>query len=143
MSMSFPEDDSQPLAQLQQDGLVANECYPQMLVNDPSFAILNSDPYFLRNARTPYAAFADNHIDPNLINGRTAPFPKNGGQALMVRDDYSVDNMNVSRLLTDEEFEVLQAKVGIVERIRANMKEKMQRSGRLQYVKHCYFRVKS
>lgn len=134
MSMSFPLDDDQPLAQLNQDGLVANECYPQMLVNDPSFAILNSDPYFLRNARAPYAAFADTVIDPNLINGRTAPYPppKKGGSALMVRDDFSVDNLNVSRRLTDEEFEVLQAKIGIVERLRSNFKEKMQRSGRIQ-----------
>ncbi|KAG6986626.1 hypothetical protein G7Y79_00075g098980 [Physcia stellaris] len=74
MSLSFDTDDA-PMAQEKDDGLSANECYPQMLVNDPSFALVNRDPYFKRNNRAPNLDFA---YPPSaqLINNRKPPFRK-------------------------------------------------------------------
>jgi hypothetical protein len=136
MSMSFPEDDDMPLALQQQDGLVANECYPQMLINDPSFAILNNDPYFVRNARTPDARFASGTIDPTLINGRSPPFPvQPRGGVLLNRNDFSVDNTTASRRLTDLEFEVLEKKAEIIERFRA-LEEEMQQTEKVECEKY-------
>jgi len=43
--------DAMPLVQVTEDGLSANHCYPPMLTNDPTFAILNDDSYFARNHR--------------------------------------------------------------------------------------------
>ena len=74
MSLSFDTDDA-PMAQEKDDGLSANECYPQMLVNDPSFALVNRDPYFKRNNRAPNLDFA-NPPSAQLINNRKPPFRK-------------------------------------------------------------------
>jgi hypothetical protein len=126
MSMSFSDDEDLPLSLLNQDGLVANECYPQMLINDPSFAILNNDPYFLRNARTPDARFASGTIDPSLINGRSPPFPVAKRGLLLNRNDFSVDNTTASRRLTDLEFEVLEKKARIVKKFRDLEEEMIQ-----------------
>lgn len=35
------------------NGLSANECYPQMLRNDPSFALLNNDLYVIGDGIKP------------------------------------------------------------------------------------------
>jgi len=133
MSMSFSDDDDLPLSLLAQDGLVANECYPQMLINDPSFAILNNDPYFLRNARTPDARFASGTIDPSLINGRSPPFPLAKRDLLLDRNDFFVDNTTASRRLTDLEFDVLENKARMVKKFR-DLEGKMRQAEKMEEI---------
>ncbi|KAM7192190.1 hypothetical protein V8F33_008464 [Rhypophila sp. PSN 637] len=71
MSMSF-DMDALPLAWAATAGLAQNQCYPQMLVDDPTFAILNTDPSVNRANidlwKSPPSAA--------LINGRTPPFTR-------------------------------------------------------------------
>ena len=95
MKMEFDMDDI-PLIQLQDDGLSANECYPQMLVNDPTFALLNNDNYFARNGRA-----AGNWVNPPTAaqtGGNTPPFGKRS------EDHLAWDDGNSSRPLTDVEL---------------------------------------
>lgn len=75
MDMDFDMDDV-PLAKLRDDGLSDNECYPKMLVDDPTFAILNEDDYFRRNNRKFDPQFGKPPSDA-LTKGKTPPFPKN------------------------------------------------------------------
>jgi hypothetical protein len=131
--MSFSDDDDLPLSLLAQDGLVANECYPQMLINDPSFAILNNDPYFLRNARIPDTRFASGTIDPSLINGRSPPFPLAKRGLLLDRNDFFVDNTTASRRLTDLEFDVLENKARMVKKFR-DLEGQMSQAGKMEEI---------
>ena len=102
MSMDF-EMDALPMAQARDDGLSANECYPQMLVNDPSFALLNEDTYFARNGRTPDPRWA-NPPDAQLIAGRNPPFRKRD-VAYLNANEFFLENSNSSRRLTQEELD--------------------------------------
>jgi len=104
MSMDF-DMDAVPLAQLRDDGFSANECYPQVLVNDPTFAILNGDSYFVRNGQAPNALFA-NAPDANLINGRTPPFRKRS-LVYPSESEFAVDTGNTTRRLTPDELDLL------------------------------------
>lgn len=103
--MEFEMDDV-PLAQLQDDGLSANECYPQQLVNDPTFAILNSDNYFIRNNRQPYNFMTTPTLQ--MTQGQNPPFRKRWiatDDQVTVDDDFAWDNGNSSRPLTGQELE--------------------------------------
>ena len=84
------------LAQLRDDGLSANQCYPKMLIDDPTFAILNGDSYFARHGRTFEARFGS-AIPGDLIVGKSPPFRK--------RDEFVFDIGNSSRRPTPEELE--------------------------------------
>lgn len=99
MHMDFDMDDV-PLADLRDDGLTANQCYPKMLVDDPTFALLNEDNYFIRHGRTPYN-FA---VAPSqqIINGQTQPYHK---RDLEDQDQLAWDDGNSSRPLTRPELE--------------------------------------
>ena len=96
--------DGLPLADAATAGLAQNQCYPQVLVNDPSFALLNSDPYFLTHPG-PDPRWA-NPPDAALINNRAPPFP-NRKRDLPYLDPamFVLDNGNVSRRPTPEELE--------------------------------------
>lgn len=113
MSMSFDMDDL-PLAQAATAGLAQNECYPKMLVDDPTFAILGSDRS-ANKANVPLWAVAPTAA---LINGRSPPFPVTkkrglegvgggvvgfgmGGFDLLVEDR----ERNVSRVPSEQEME--------------------------------------
>ena len=97
--MDFVMDDV-PLVDLRDDGLTANQCYPKMLVDDPTFALLNEDNYFLRHGRTPY----DFAVAPSqqIINGQTQPYHK---RDLGEQDHLAWDDGNSSRPLTRPELE--------------------------------------
>lgn len=101
MHMDFEMEDV-PLADLRDDGLTVNQCYPKMLVDDPTFAILNEDNYFRRHGRTPYN-FA---VAPSqqLINGQSPPFNK---RDLNEDNQLAWDDGNSSRPLTRPELESL------------------------------------
>lgn len=100
MSLAFNME-AVPLSQLQDDGLSANECYPQTLVNDPTFALLNSDNYFVRNNRAP-GSWAQPPT-PAQINGRNPPYPKRGIE--FPQDQFAWDDGNSSRPFTENETE--------------------------------------
>lgn len=91
-----------PLSQLSDDGLSANQCYPQQLVNDPTFAILNEDSYFLRNGRQPYDFM--NPPTPQMTQGQNPPFRK---RWLEMEEDQHLawDNGNSTRPLTERELQ--------------------------------------
>lgn len=90
-----------PLAQLRDDGLSANECYPQELVNDPTFALLDNDNYFARNNRA--AGNWRQGPTAQQINGRTAPFGKRDLE--FSQEQFAWDDGNSSRPLTEEEID--------------------------------------
>lgn len=113
MELRFTNDDDMPLAVLSNDGLTVNECYPQMLINEPGFAVLDTDSYYRRNGRTPDLRFGSDTIDPALIAGRSPPFPvarRSLDVPLLDRNDFSFQNVTTSRKLTNEEFEAFIAK---------------------------------
>lgn len=117
--MSFDNDDV-PLAQEKTAGLAQNECYPRVLIDDPTFALLNSDPYFKANSRAPDARWADSP-DPALINGRAPPFPPAQKRDLSYLDPemFIFDNGTVSRKPTPEELEEVAARMQYAEALRA------------------------
>ena len=98
--MSFDMDDV-PLAQERDDGLSANECYPQELVNDPSFALLNRDPYVIRHGLNPLWAAPPT---AQLINGRTPPFRKRDISYLNP-NEWVLEENNSSRRLGQDELD--------------------------------------
>ncbi|KAL9622394.1 MAG: hypothetical protein Q9160_003238 [Pyrenula sp. 1 TL-2023] len=113
MSMSFDMDDL-PIVQVRTAGLSQNECYPQMLINNPGFALLNEDPYF-RNHPGPDLAWG-NPPGPQLVAGRNPPFKRdlsNLGQAMAV-----FDNCTTSRKPTAEEMNALVEEVDLFEALR-------------------------
>jgi hypothetical protein len=116
MSMGF-DMDNVPLSQLADDGFDSNECYPRMLVNDPTFAILNGDSYFARHGRAPDLQFA-NAPSPALTNGQNPPF---GKRSLIGRDQsrgYAVDMGNTTRHLTPLEMDRLAQQLEYDEQLR-------------------------
>ena len=100
MSMSF-DTDAVPLSQIQDNGLSANECYPRELVNDPSFALLNRDPYVIRNGVNALWAVGPT---PQLINGRNPPFRKRDPSYLNP-NEYVLEENNSSRRLDQDELD--------------------------------------
>ena len=97
MSMVFDMDDM-PLAQRRTAGLAENECYPQMLINDPTFAILINDPSAVGN---PNNALWPSAPSAALTAGKTAPFSKRG---LLDPYEFLIDTGNESRVPTVEEL---------------------------------------
>ena len=100
MSISF-DMGNLPTAQLSDDGLSVNECYPQMLVDDPSFALLNRDPYVKKNGVNALWAAAPS---PGLINGRTPPFRKRD-ISYPNPNEYVLEENNSSRRLDQDELD--------------------------------------
>ena len=113
MSMSF-EMDGVPLAQERDDGLSANECYPQVLVNDPSFALLNRDPYVIRHGANALWAAAPS---PQLINGRNPPFRKRDISYLDA-NEFVLEENNSSRRLGQDELELVAEAIALDEHLR-------------------------
>lgn len=115
--MSF-DMDALPLAQKSTAGLAQNECYPEILINDPSFALINSDPYFLPNRR-PDPRWA-NAPDPTLINGRAPPFPRQRKRDLSYLDPalFVFENDTMSRKPTRKELEEVTAQLEYAEALR-------------------------
>lgn len=119
MSMSF-DMDGLPLAQAATAGLAQNECYPQVLVNDPSFALINSDPYFLSH-QGPDPRWA-NPPDAALINNRAPPFPaRKRDLSYLDPAMFVLDNGTVSRRPTPEELEAAAAQMQYVDAPPARM----------------------
>ena len=106
--MSFDMDDL-PLAQ-GRDGLSANECYPQQLVNDPSFALLNRDPYVIRNGVNALWAVPPT---PQLINGRNPPFRRRD-----LSNEYVLEDTNSSRRLDQDELDLVAETIALDEHLR-------------------------
>lgn len=102
MSMDFEMEDV-ALAQLKDDGLSANECYPQQLVNDPTFAILNEDLYFARNGRA-YDPQFGGPIPQALIGNQSPPFKRD---LQLLASTFAIDDGNSSLPLTDEQLEMV------------------------------------
>ena len=113
MSMSFDMDDV-PLIQERDNGLSANECYPQELVNDPSFALLNRDPYVIRNGVNALWAVGPT---PQLINGRTPPFRKRDLSDLNP-NEYVLKENNSSRRLGQDELDLVAEAIALDEHFR-------------------------
>lgn len=120
MSMSFDMEDL-PLAQERDDGLSANECYPQVLVNDPSFALLNRDPYVIRHGVNALWAAGPT---PQLINGRTPPFRKRDISYLNP-NEYVLEEHNSSRRLSQHELDMVAQAITLDEHLRM-LDEQMQ-----------------
>jgi hypothetical protein len=100
MSMSFDMDDV-PLQQRQTAGLAQNECYPKMLIDDPTFALLMTDPSAVGN---PNNGLWPSTPSANLIGNRSPPFNKRG---LLDPYEYLIDAGNESRVPTAEEMQDL------------------------------------
>ena len=113
MSMSFDMDDV-PLIQERDNGLSANECYPQELVNDPSFALLNRDPYVIRNGVNALWAVGPT---PQLINGRNPPFRKRDLSDLNP-NEYVLGENNSSRRLGQDELDLVAEAIALDEHLR-------------------------
>lgn len=113
MSMSF-DMDGLPIAQERDDGLGANECYPQVLENDPSFALLNRDPYVIRNGVNPLWAAPPT---PQLINGRNPPFRKRDISYLNPIE-YVLEENNSSRRLGQDELNQVAEAIALDEHLR-------------------------
>ena len=89
------------------NGLSANECYPQQLVNDPGFALLNRDPY-VENRNGANTALWKVGPTPQLINGRTPPFRKRD-LSYLSPNEYVLEENNSSRRLSQDELDLLAA----------------------------------
>lgn len=103
MELDFEMDDV-PLAQLRDDGLSANECYPKELIDDPTFALLNTDNYFRRNKGSGPRDWSQ-APSAQLINGRSPPYGKRGLE--FQREQFAWDDGNSSRPFTDDEAEAI------------------------------------
>ena len=113
MSMSFITDDL-PIAQERDNGLSANECYPQVLENDPSFALLNRDLYVIRHGANGLWAAPPT---PQLINGRNPPFRKRDISYLNP-NEYLLEEDNSSRRLGQDELDLVAEAIGLDEHFR-------------------------
>lgn len=117
-----------PLMQMRDDGLSANECYPQMLINDPTFAILNGDSYFASHGRAFEPRFGA-APDPNLIAGRNPPFRKRDVSYLGPHE-FVLEDRNSSRRLNQEELDSVAEAMALEEELQ--MLD--QQMGELAYV---------
>lgn len=102
MKLNFEMEDV-PLAQLRDDGLSANECYPKELVDDPTFALLDTDNYFVRHG--PRAHDWSQPPSAQLINGRSPPYGKRGLE--FPREQFAWDDGNSSRPFTGDEADAI------------------------------------
>ncbi|KAL8836526.1 MAG: hypothetical protein Q9170_002881 [Blastenia crenularia] len=120
MSMSF--DDGAPLAQQRDLGLSANECYPKELIDDPGFALLNTDPYVRAN-RANAAGWA---LPPSaqLISGRTPPNRRRDLSGLDP-NEFILEENNSSRRLSQDELTQFADAVELDEHLRL-LDEQMQ-----------------
>ncbi|KAI0467970.1 glycosyl hydrolases family 18-domain-containing protein [Xylaria cf. heliscus] len=92
------------------DGLTANPCWPSTLIDDPGFALLTDDPWYLgepqRRQYLPYYA----HDPPLAVTMGKPPMPgyqrvRRGSPVLYPRvEDMVADDGNNTRRLTDEEL---------------------------------------
>lgn len=113
MSMSF-DMAGLPLNQQHDDGLSANQCYPQELVDEPSFALLNRDPYVIRNGINVQWAVGPT---PLLINGRTPPFRKRD-LSYLNPNEYVLEENNSSRRLGQDELDLVAEAIALDEHLR-------------------------
>lgn len=113
MSMSFDMVGLDP-AQVLDHGLSANECYPKELEDDPSFALLNRDPYCVkRGVNALWAA----PPTAQLINGRTAPFSKRDISYLNP-NEWVLEENNSSRRLDQDELDLVAEAIALDEHLR-------------------------
>jgi hypothetical protein len=112
-----------PLSQIKDDGLESNECYPKQLIDDPTFAILNGDNYFIRNGRAFEPRFGGT-IPAALTQGLTAPF-KRRSFVYPSESEFAVDTGNATRRLTPYELDLLAQELELEEDSRMR-NEKMQ-----------------
>lgn len=122
MSLAF-DMDGVPIAQLKDDGLSANECYPKMLIDDPTFALLNEDPYFSKHGRS-YERRFKNPPDAVLTAGKTSPFRKRS-EVFLDLNEFVFDNGNSSRRLTQMELDNVADAVALEEELRV-LEEQME-----------------
>lgn len=113
MSISFDMEDL-PIAQQRDNGLSANQCYPQELVNEPSFAHLNRDPYVIRHDADALWAAGPT---PLLINGRNPPFRKRDISYLNP-NEYVLEENNSSRRLGQDELDLVAEAIALDEHLR-------------------------
>ena len=113
MSISFDMEDL-PLAQERDNGLSANQCYPQVLVDDPSFALLNRDPYVIRHGVNALWAAGPS---PQLINNRNPPFRKRDISYLNP-NEYVLEENNSSRRLGQDELDLVAEAIALDEHLR-------------------------
>lgn len=113
MSISFDMEDL-PIAQERDNGLSANQCYPQELVNEPSFALLNRDPYVIRHDADALWAAGPT---PQLINGRNPPFRKRDISYLNP-NEYVLEENNSSRRLGQDELDLVAEAIALDEHLR-------------------------
>lgn len=113
MSISFDMEDL-PLAQERDNGLSANQCYPQVLVDDPSFALLNRDPYVVRHGVNALWAAGPS---PQLINNRNPPFRKREISYLNP-NEYVLEENNSSRRLGQDELDLIAEAIALDEHLR-------------------------
>ena len=113
MSMSFDMAGIPP-AQIGDNGLSANECYPQELVDDPSFALLNRDPYVTSNRVNVEWSIGPT---PQLINGRNPPFRKRD-LSYLNPNEYVLEENNSSRRLGQDELDLVAEAIALAEHLR-------------------------
>lgn len=121
MSMSF-DMDGLPLAERATAGLAENECYPKVLINDPGFALLNSDPY-LRGQRGANKGLWAGEPSQALINGRSPPFPPSRKRDLSDVEPamFIFGNSTESHDLTPEELEEISAQIEYAEALAGDL----------------------
>ena len=122
MSLSFNENDA-PLSQIKNDGLSANECYSQTLVDDPFFALVNRDSYFRKNDRTSNSDFA-NPPSAQLINEKSPPFRKRD-ISYLDSHEFILENFNSSRRLAPNELDQIAEAITLDEHL-AMLNEQME-----------------
>ena len=96
-------------APLAGDGLEANPCWPERLLQDPGFALLTDDPYYL--AHLDASVYAHNNypdqIPQNMLKGNS-PQPgyrkRDSNQHTLDPDNWVYSDGNSSRPVTEEEL---------------------------------------
>ncbi|KAL8831396.1 MAG: hypothetical protein Q9170_005310 [Blastenia crenularia] len=107
LSIQFPGYPNQP-----DDGLTANPCWPSTLVNDPGFALLTDDPWYIvhpGNAQRHQTAMALYGAPPPLAYTQNNP-PRPGYQKRslgLMNVDLILDEGNSTTKLTGDDFDKL------------------------------------
>lgn len=110
MSMAFP------VLQDLNYGLHDNECYPQELVDDESFALLKRDPYFDKYKNVNKNLWAAPPT-PQLINGRNPPFRRRD-LSYLNPSEYVLEENNSSRRLGQDELDLVAGAIALDEHLR-------------------------
>lgn len=100
-------------AQVLDHGLSANECYPKVLVDDPSFALLNRDPYCVKHGANALWAAPPT---AQLINGKTPPFRKRDISYLNP-NEWVLEENNSSRRLGQDELDLVAEAIALDENL--------------------------